>query len=365
MQRVEDFDVRRAYPPDVLKWFLDHGVDPMTRNPKSGHSHLTVYFARDPIPQWRESVALLIERKADVNDLNNNYGVSLIGLASQYGSAELVRFLLNVGADARAKNTAGVTPLMFACSNRDACQELIPLLMLYLDSSDLNVLDRCGRNALVWASEWSSVAFRVMCLYYPNIKPRTEWTIMASCADPWRVILDGIACNFICLSETKIRHAGVYNHLRFWLDAQMNPPTISGDLPACSTPLSWKIMIGSQGEARMFGTNRNTFLHHAVKKDQLPEIRYIVQGKRINPYLVNKNGKRAIDLVDKQRDPVCYSLLWDYMKFQPTPRHMEWHGPYFKDKLFVFLLVLHRLGIPMPLEIVVMIFQRIAFLQDY
>ena len=64
-----------------------------------------------------EIVKFLIEKGADIEDKNNNGYTPLIWTSS-YGYTEIIKFLVEKGADIEAKNNNGDTPLICAFENR-------------------------------------------------------------------------------------------------------------------------------------------------------------------------------------------------------------------------------------------------------
>jgi len=73
-------------------------------------------------------VKLLIEAGADIN-IKNNYGVTSLMLASEGGYKEIVKLLIEASADINAKNIFGDTALMYAYENNH--KEIIDLLKRY------------------------------------------------------------------------------------------------------------------------------------------------------------------------------------------------------------------------------------------
>jgi len=61
----------------------------------------------------REIVRMLIERGADVN-IKNSKGMTALMIASRGGRTEIVRMLIERGADVNIKNSNGKTALMLA-----------------------------------------------------------------------------------------------------------------------------------------------------------------------------------------------------------------------------------------------------------
>jgi ankyrin repeat protein len=98
---------------DCVKLLLDRGADPNAAN-KTGSTALMW-----AVPDL-EKVKLLVEHGADVNARSNNLGRTPLLIAAGYpGSTELLRFLLDKGADLHAKDKNGEHALNKAASRAD------------------------------------------------------------------------------------------------------------------------------------------------------------------------------------------------------------------------------------------------------
>ena len=103
---------------------------------------------------YHEIVKILIENGADIDARNNENSTALIEASSFY--YEVVKLLIENGADINAKDNEGTTPLMNASTeddyiNYEICKTLIE------NGADINAKDLQGDNALIYAStflEW-------------------------------------------------------------------------------------------------------------------------------------------------------------------------------------------------------------------
>ena len=95
-----------------------------------------------------EVVKLLLDKGAEVN-LKNNYGITALFMASANGHTEIVKLLLDKGAEVNVKNTDdGVTALFMASANGHT-----GIVKLLLDKgADVNVKNTYGITALFMAS---------------------------------------------------------------------------------------------------------------------------------------------------------------------------------------------------------------------
>ena len=92
-----------------------------------------------------EVIKLLIEKGADVNARNNHNGTALM-LVAQRGDLVSVRLLLEKGADARVRHASGYTALMYAAASENSDPELIRAFLAR--GVELNVKANDGETAL-------------------------------------------------------------------------------------------------------------------------------------------------------------------------------------------------------------------------
>ena len=96
-----------------------------------------------------EIIRLLLEKGADVNAKESTIGATALSFASSDGHPEIVRLLLENGADMNAKdNVTGYTALIEATSNNEI--EVVRLLLE--NGADINAKDLRGMTALMMAS---------------------------------------------------------------------------------------------------------------------------------------------------------------------------------------------------------------------
>jgi len=92
-----------------------------------------------------EVIKLLIEKGADVNARNNHNGTALM-LAAQRGDLVLVKLLIEKGADPRVRHASGYTALMYAAASESSDSELIKVFLA--KGVELNVKANDGETAL-------------------------------------------------------------------------------------------------------------------------------------------------------------------------------------------------------------------------
>jgi len=91
----------------------------------------------------KEAVKFLIKAGANINAKDNN-GITALMRASRYGEVEVVKLLIEAGAD------NGYTALMEASDNNYV--EVVKLLIE--NGANINVKDKFGNTALIYASRY-------------------------------------------------------------------------------------------------------------------------------------------------------------------------------------------------------------------
>lgn len=94
-----------------------------------------------------ENIVLYSAR--DVVDSRDGFGRTALMVAARYGELEIVRFLINNGADVNAKDNNGQTALILAVDGRNI--ELVKYLVSH--GADVNAKDNDGETALKLAKD--------------------------------------------------------------------------------------------------------------------------------------------------------------------------------------------------------------------
>jgi len=110
------------------KW-MEHWVDedsgkaraPSGNRDENGNTPLLIAAQRGDA----QMVKRLLEQGADV-DARNDYGTTALMFASDYGHAEIIRLLLDHGASVDLKDARGHTALMFAANK--GYEEIVKIL---------------------------------------------------------------------------------------------------------------------------------------------------------------------------------------------------------------------------------------------
>jgi len=119
---------------ELVRAFLDAGMSPRADVAQMGSPMRAMLFAgracnpgeRPTKPATKEIVRMLLERGADVNAADANGNTPLMEAASKGCDRELIRTLIKAGAKINAKNRAGLTPFeMGLWMGHDGLEELI------------------------------------------------------------------------------------------------------------------------------------------------------------------------------------------------------------------------------------------------
>jgi ankyrin repeat protein len=137
--------------------FLDAGLDVNSKD-ISGNTPLMNAAGRGNLAMAK----LLLAKGADVKAVSNEKSGGMVkngpiglgkftalNLASTYGPAELVKTLLDAGADINEKDIRGMTPLMYAISTDRQDAALIKILLAR--GADVNAKSVAGETAADWA----------------------------------------------------------------------------------------------------------------------------------------------------------------------------------------------------------------------
>jgi ankyrin repeat protein len=83
----------------------------------------------------------------------DEHGRTLLMVACRQGALDLVRWLLEAGADPNARSPNGTTPLMYAKTAAFAKGDMAILELLLSHGADIHATDTCGRSALDYATQ--------------------------------------------------------------------------------------------------------------------------------------------------------------------------------------------------------------------
>jgi ankyrin repeat protein/beta-lactamase regulating signal transducer with metallopeptidase domain len=124
-------------PTEMVKWFIDHGVDP-SKVQADGPDKTFLFNAANP-----EIAELLIQHGVDPKQVDKEDGTTALHWICMFGkqAAETARVLLKHGADPNARSKSGITPLMWA---KDGAT--VDVLVEY--GADINAKTRDGQTMI-------------------------------------------------------------------------------------------------------------------------------------------------------------------------------------------------------------------------
>jgi ankyrin repeat protein/beta-lactamase regulating signal transducer with metallopeptidase domain len=145
--------------PEVLRMLLDAGaqVDAADRSGQTPLHRLTLAEARDPAPERVTMAEMLLAAKADVNK-TDQAGSSPLHVAIANSLENLVRLYLQSGGNPNAPDQVGRTPLLLALTAHHPSYAVIKSLV---DAgADANIKNTAGQSAMDLAASSNSQEIR-------------------------------------------------------------------------------------------------------------------------------------------------------------------------------------------------------------
>ena len=144
---------------ETMRLLLAKGADPKLPDRTGATPVNLASYSRRP-----EAVRLLIQKGVDVNAANTSAGplqrngpinrlqITALHNAAAFGPVEMVRDLLEAGADVQARDGRGLTPLSFALATEYPSPEILRTLLRA--GADVNARDNTGETPLDWAEKF-------------------------------------------------------------------------------------------------------------------------------------------------------------------------------------------------------------------
>lgn len=157
-------EIARGRPTEVVKWFIDQGVDPNMRGER-WDKPTALFYVRKP-----ETIKLLIDKGVPVNAVDDRRGESVLfeAVRGSKKSLEVVQTLLDNGADPNIRNRWGNVPIMNA-PNAAAVELLIA------HGADLTVKNEDGDSVLQFTGYDEDPSRReALARHGVKLNPKTE-----------------------------------------------------------------------------------------------------------------------------------------------------------------------------------------------
>ena len=112
-----------------------------------------------------------------------------------------------------------------------------------------------------------------------------------------------------------------------------------------SNPEVWKHVINDL----WIHFKDQTILHKAVRskeleKEGLLQVLHHIARRFVNPYVLDSDGKKAIEYCDAKESPEAYKFLSEYQAWSWCWQKTAWFGPLFVKRALTFMLCLRQMG---------------------
>ena len=132
----------------AVKSFLAAGIDPNVRDDEGGTALIAAVTGNQG-----DIVKLLLDKGADVNAKNKNGETALFWAPPMEGAGDVIRLLLEKGADTNIESSRGITPVMNAASKRQ-----VDVVKILIESgADINRKNKENIGALGLAARANSM----------------------------------------------------------------------------------------------------------------------------------------------------------------------------------------------------------------
>jgi hypothetical protein len=256
-------------------------------------------------------------------------------------------------------NEKGKTSLHLASCNHMHGPAIIPLLVKA--GVDVNTFSSDGLSALVRGLSQSSI-MQALAPLYPQGRQLAGFAPLPACPDPIGCVRE--AARFGCSMSNgrfgrSVRNNDPANYC--WAMLRLCGST-SGDtftaLERCQDALLWRL-VGLEMLTVRHTDNDCTLLHVAARTNNTTAVRELM-AIWMNPLLRNREGRLAVELAT---DPIIRAELREYAVHNLNCEVLRWYGPYLRQRVRTFLLVVQRWGATrvrwLPRDIVHMIIRRV------
>lgn len=288
---------------------------------------------------------LLLDNGAKLEHKNQD-GRTALHYACRYStSITMVQLLLDRKAAVNAISNDGSTSLMQACFNHYVGEALIPILVAA--GADTTLKDKDGDTVLLWAFASGGMIMRALAPFIIPAGQLKDVVPPTDCADPVGTMHEAVAFGFEQTTESffdEVTSESPSNYC--WSFLRLAPLCLNSstydvfNLMAKSVdPKLWYYVICELGTTRHPKTG-DTLLHVAARTGKHFAVDSMMR-RGFNPFIRNTANQRPLDIIPKE-SVLMMVKLQSYAQFRPTVVHMEWMGPYFRQRVVAFLCVLTR-----------------------
>ena len=268
-----------------------------------------------------------IKKHADIDVKDENMCTPLLNAAQNNLGANIYRDLLISGANPNASCLGGKTALMFLAANSyevEVYDQLKKISLLYEYKVDPNLVDEDGNNALMYAIDFNANSGVVKGLLdigvNPNLVNKKGESVI------WNAIKKGVNARTVEVliagntdlnvkenGKSLIWYAlenGVKDDIIIVLangGVDLSDTNKNNDTPlwyAMYNDVSLPVMIAmieNEKEIDNINKNEDTYLLYAIKNDFPASIIKALLSAGANPYIADKNGNNAIDIIKKSQ----------------------------------------------------------------
>jgi ankyrin repeat protein len=268
-----------------------------------------------------------IKRHADIDVKDENMCTPLLNAAQNNLGSSIFRDLLVSGANPNAACLGGKTALMFLAANSNVIEvydQLKKVSLLYEYKVDPNIIDDDGNNALMYAVDFNANSGVIKGLLDIGVNPNTVnkkgETIIGNAVKKGigtralEMLIEGGADLSVneegmpliwYVLENDVRDDIVITLANGGIDLSVTNK--NNDSPlwyAMYNEVSLPIMLAlieNEKEIDNINSNEDTYLLYAIKNDFPASVIKALLSAGANPYIVDKNGNNAIDIIKKSQ----------------------------------------------------------------
>lgn len=340
----------------LARWFVKEGIDIFTTDPSGENILFTLlFYCADECSDQAYALFLELFPKFDSWG-TNSLGRTLLHYACEAADIRYATLLLKTKLFVVDRECSeGLTASMYAAKNHRIGAELIRLLLNY--GADLMRVDKSGKSAFVYAYEYANIeAMKAFELTYGSriILQGRRLPYHSDGGSILKVLrygrAYGVSVNEVENELMSMIKKGYFGQHQIWACARFVMP-MSKDLRQAifesHNTFVWRIL------APLAATQQDqigyTALHHAVLKRNM-DILELALRQGINPFIRSSGptGRTAADLIqtfgtkDQALKSRMFARLDEYSTFCFTRQHAQWYGVPFVTRAYTFLLVVQR-----------------------